>query len=469
MTPIRTKDSLLSPLADPVYRRLFAAQVTSLTGTGLGTVALVLLAYELAGGAAGAVLGTALALKMVAYIGIAPLAGAIAHRVPRKALLVALDLARAALVLLLPFVTAVWQVYALIFAISALAAGFTPLFQAVIPELLPEARRYTQALSLSRIAYELETLLSPAIAAVALTVVQFDTLFVANAATFLLSAGLVLATALPRAKVPERAAGMWENLSFGIRGYLRTPRLRGLVTVTFATALAGAMVIVNTVVYVRALLGGSEALTAAAFAASGAGAVLAALALPRVSERFGLRAVVLAGGGLAAVALSAGTLLPGLGGLFALWLLIGVAASLAQTPAGRLVAVSCREGDRPAFFAAHFSLSHLCWLVGYLLAGWLGSAAGLAATFAVAAACALIATVLGALIWPRVETGLRAPALEHEHGALEHAHLHVHDAHHRHAHEGREGPEPHAHPHEHVPVTHRHPFVIDLHHPFWPK
>ena len=62
---------MLSPLADPVYRRLFAAQTIALVGTGLATVALALLAYDLVGGDAGAVLGTALALKMVAYVGVA--------------------------------------------------------------------------------------------------------------------------------------------------------------------------------------------------------------------------------------------------------------------------------------------------------------------------------------------------------------------------------------------------------------
>ncbi len=57
---------MLSPLSDPTYRRLFLAQVLSLLGTGLATVALGLLAFELAGAEAGAVLGTALAIKMVA-------------------------------------------------------------------------------------------------------------------------------------------------------------------------------------------------------------------------------------------------------------------------------------------------------------------------------------------------------------------------------------------------------------------
>jgi hypothetical protein len=62
------------PLRNPIYRRLFAAQIIALTGTGLLTVALGLLAYDLAGQNAGAVLGTALAVKMIAYVCIAPIA-----------------------------------------------------------------------------------------------------------------------------------------------------------------------------------------------------------------------------------------------------------------------------------------------------------------------------------------------------------------------------------------------------------
>ena len=44
---------MLSILADRTYRHLFAAQVVALLGTGLATVALSLLAYDLAGGRAG--------------------------------------------------------------------------------------------------------------------------------------------------------------------------------------------------------------------------------------------------------------------------------------------------------------------------------------------------------------------------------------------------------------------------------
>ena len=55
---------MLSVLNNRTYRHLFTAQVIALVGTGLMTVALGLLAYELAGADAGAVIGTALAIKM---------------------------------------------------------------------------------------------------------------------------------------------------------------------------------------------------------------------------------------------------------------------------------------------------------------------------------------------------------------------------------------------------------------------
>ncbi|MBA7465234.1 hypothetical protein ES707_00396 [subsurface metagenome] len=47
----------------------------ALIGTGLMTVALGLLAFRIAGENAGAVLGTALAIKMVAYVLVAPIVG----------------------------------------------------------------------------------------------------------------------------------------------------------------------------------------------------------------------------------------------------------------------------------------------------------------------------------------------------------------------------------------------------------
>jgi MFS family permease len=457
--------AMASPLENRIYRRLFTAQVVALIGTGLSTVALALLAYDLAGGDAGAVLGTALALKMVAYVGIAPIVGGLAHLMPRRRLLIALDVARAALVACLPFVTEVWQIYLLIFLLNACSAGFTPTFQATIPDVLPDEAQYTRALSLSRVAYDLENLLSPAIAAAALVLLSYDALFAANAVAFLVSAVLVFSVSLPSPKPHEREQGVWHNLSFGVAAYLKTPRLRGLLALSFAVAVAGAMVIVNTVVYVRDRLGGTESDTAVALAAAGAGSMVVALVLPRLLDRLPDRPVMVAGG----VALTAGLVMglsgPGMIALLFIWFVLGAGSSLVQTPTGRLLRRSAHEGDRPAIFAAQFALSHACWLIAYPLAGWVGGLLGLTTAFAVLAAVAAIATVAALAVWPARD----AVELEHVHAAQEHEHLHVHDEHHQHEHEGWEGPEPHRHPHRHVPLKHTHRHVIDLHHTQWPR
>ncbi len=455
---------MTSPLLDRTYRRLFAAQVIALAGTGLSTVALALLAYDLAGGNAGVVLGMALALKMIAYVGIAPIVGGFAHRLPRRRLLIGLDLARAACIACLPFVTEIWQIYVLIFLLSACSAGFTPTFQATIPDVLPDEARYTRALSLSRLAYDLENLLSPMFAAAALVVLTYDALFTANALAFLISALLVLSVRLPAPKPHERERGLWHNLSFGVRAYLKTPRLRGLLALSMAASAGGAMVIVNTVVYVRDHLGGTERDTALALAAAGAGSVLVALVLPRLLDRLPDRPFMLGGGFLLGAGLLLGLTDPALPGLLAIWLVLGAGASLIQTPAGRLLRRSAQDSDRPAVFAAQFALSHACWLIAYPLAGWVGGSFGLTATFALLAVLALAATAGALCLWPADER----PELEHRHEALEHEHLHVHDEHHDHEHEGWEGPEPHRHGHRHAPLRHKHVFVIDLHHSAWP-
>src|SRR6187200_1695322 len=217
--------TMLDVLLDRTYRHLFAAQVVALIGTGLLTVALGLLAYDLAGPEAGAVLGTALAIKMVAYVGVAPVVGAYADRLPRRGFLVAMDLVRAGIALLLPFVTEVWQVYILIFLLQSASAAFTPTFQATIPDVLPEEKDYTRALSLSRLAYDLESILSPTLAAALLTVIGFHWLFGGTVIGFLASAALVLSVRLPQPAQPERRGGIYDKTTRGLRIYLGTPRL----------------------------------------------------------------------------------------------------------------------------------------------------------------------------------------------------------------------------------------------------
>ncbi|AGY91188.1 hypothetical protein SPICUR_00815 [Spiribacter curvatus] len=397
---------MLDVLADRAYRHLLAAQVIALLGTGLATVALGLLAYDLAGDKASLVLGTVFTIKMVAYVGIAPIAGAFADRFNRRHLLVGLDLVRALAAISLPFVTEVWHVYALIFMLQSASAAFTPTFQATIPDVLTDEARYTRALSLSRLAYDLENIISPALAALLLVVLTYDALFIGTVIGFLASAALVVTVLLPKAEIPERR-GIYDRTTRGIRIYLATPRLRGLLALNLAAAAGGALVLVNTPLLVRSLLGRPESAVAWALFAFGAGSMLSALVLPQLLDRLSDRPVMMSGAGtmlMGLLGLIVGVSGNGLswGMLLSAWFVIGLGYAAVLTPSGRLLKRSSGSADRPALFAAQFALSHACWLVTYPLSGWLMTELGLTTVLAVIAAVVLLGAWLATRVWPRV-------------------------------------------------------------------
>ncbi len=173
--------------------------------------------------------------------------------------------------------------------------------------------------------------------------------------------------------------------------------------------------------------------------------MIAAVALPALLERVTERRLMVAGAMLMAVALLA---LAGWVTAFDLtwvslliaWALAGIGYSAALTPSGRLLRRSAHPGDRPALFAAQFSLSHVCWLMTYPLAGWLMTAAGPVPALLVLGVISVAAIGIGLVIWPAEDI----EALEHHHDNL-----------------------PLDHPHLQGERTHTHPCVIDEHHARW--
>jgi MFS family permease len=443
---------LLSVLRNRTYRHLFSAQVIALVGTGLATVALSLLAYDLAGANAGAVLGTALAIKMLAYLFIGPIATALAERLSRRTLMVAMDVARAAVALALPFVTEVWQVYVLVLVLQSASAAFTPTFQATIPEVLTREEDYTKALSLSRLAYDLESLFSPAIAAVLLTLVGYQWLFTGTSVGFIASAVLVVSVVLPKLAPAPQGGGRWAKTTRGFRLYLATPRLRALLLMHLAVAASTAMVIVNTVVLVQDGLGRGSGDVAIALGAYGIGSMTTALLLPRLLKRLTDRQVMLPaaftlGAGLTVLTAALASDALGWAGLLALWAVLGAATGAILTPTGRLVTASSAPNDRPAAFAAQFSLSHGWFLITYPVAGLLAAQMNMTTAATALAFVAVAAAVTGFISWPKHDT----VAVEHVHAELDPDDPHLTDA--RPTSDG---------------WRHEHDFVIDGLHRHWP-
>ena len=439
---------MTGPLTNPAFRTLFAAQVASLLAVGLLTVALTLAAYRIGGASAGEILGLFLALKMVAYVVLAPLAEAVLRGKPRKPVMIGLDLGRMVLLVPMAFAATTLQIAVLSFAFFALAAAFTPLYQSVIPDVLPDEDTYSRALAWSRIAYTLEAVLSPVIAAALLGVIRPEYLFLAAAFAFVGSILALVATRFPAKEVGAGTKPFLKRAVNGLRIYRRTPRLRGLFLLNLALSLAMAWVLVNSVVFAAARLGDAETHYPVLMAFYGLGAAAGALLVPVLVRRFGERAVMVAGA-LGFAACGPVILLPlSYSGILALWSGFGLTSSLVLTPGGLVITRSAQREDRPAVFAAQFSLSHAGWLLAYPLAGWLGTAVGLTPALLVLSGLAIAVAVVATRVWPDQDPVQRT----HSHPELPEDHPHLQD----------------------VPASgpghqHRHDFRIDDLHPDWSR
>jgi predicted MFS family arabinose efflux permease len=412
---------MLRILRRRVYGCLFGAQVVSLLGTGLATVALGLLAYDIAGQRASLVLGTLMTVKMVAYVVVAPLASAAVAGLPRRAVLVGSEAVRVGAALCLPFAAQIWQVLLLVFVLQAASATFTPAFQSVIPLVLPEQDEYTEALSLSRLAEDLESIASPMLAAALLLVIPGQTLFLGTAIGFAASALLVIGAALPTgvgmpAGQDGPVAPFGERARSGISRFVRTPSLRPVLVLNMTVAAAVALVLVQTVVIVRSVLGLPDSWVAVFLGINGAGSMGTALLLPKVLARVPERTVMLRAGVLLPLGAAAAGLVAGAGdvgwapaALGALWFLIGVGWSAVETPMARIIRRSVDSDGLPAAFAAQFSLSHACWLISYPLAGILGQL-GITACGLALAAIAAATLAAAAIIWNPGADGTEAQA-----------------------------------------------------------
>lgn len=397
------------------FRLLFGAQIISLLGSGVTTVGLALFAYQLTGGAsATAVIGNALTLRILAFLLFSQPAGVIADRASRKKILIAADVLRFGLLAFFPFIDTVWQVYALIFAINAVTAFFTPTFEASIPEVVGD-EHYVKALSLSRVAVDVEAVAAPAVAGILVALLGVRWVFWFDAFTYLVSALLVVIASLPHVRktlTPLSLRTFLSEITTGTRVLLREPSLRQALTLSFAEATAGAAAIVVTVAYVRDVLGRGETAFAVVMAGLGLGSSLAAILLGRATGRYERgardRAVLhgrrhawasralLAGGLVLGLLLLPGALAPPFAVFALLWVLNGAGQALIAIPSSTLLAEHTQEEERGRAYAAHFALTHACWLVTYPAVGHAASRWGAPLTFT-AAGFVCLAVTLAAL------------------------------------------------------------------------
>ena len=374
---------MLSVLSEKSFRNLFFAQNFSLLGNGLATIAISLLAFDLAGRNAALILSGLFTIKMLIYVIFSPFAGAIADKFDTKKYLIIQDVIRAIAAFGLIFVREIWHLYIIIVLIYLSTAAFTPIYQSAIPKIFKDETDYTKALSLFRIAQDMENILSYALATLLLLFLSYNLLFVGTFIGYFVSALLISGIIFP---FLSKTSGKKEdnfsiNPTLGIKRYLNISELRGLMFLNLAVSAGGSMILVNTIILVRSSLELSEIAFSITMLVFGAGCIFAAIIIPYLSKEMTVSRIMLAGSNLLSlvfVALAFWLILFDFIWFVLLlaWFISGFGYTLLLTPMGRVIRKVSSADEFSQVYSAQFSLSHLCWLFMYPLSGYLMTISG---------------------------------------------------------------------------------------------
>ena len=224
-----------------------------------------------------------------------PIGGALADRVPRKALLLSTTGVQTALATLLAYLAATGQPSAVVVTLivfgegCAQAIGF-PTYQSVLPDLVPP-EDLVGAVALSSAQWNLGRVLGPALAGLAISIGGYAWAFGINAASFFALIAAVLLLHLP----PPRPSGLTIRRSIvqGVGYVRRDPGLRVVMGYMFVNTFLAAPFIALVPAMSLLVLHEGKAGTAVLVTAQGLGAVTMALTLGNLAARFGSRRVLL--------------------------------------------------------------------------------------------------------------------------------------------------------------------------------
>ena len=205
-----------------VMRRVWYAQIVSLFGDFLALFAVIALVSFSMRGSPKAVIGVQLAY-MLPIVFIGPLAGVFVDRWPIKPTLVASDVIRAALAMLLIPSTSIWQVYLVLAALSCVSAFFGPAQQVTIRTHVP-ATGLIAANALMQIAFMGSRIVGPATAGAIATTFGPRVCYAVDVISFVLSAALIGSVAIRRpaasasaqASSSNRIHAIWADMGQGV-------------------------------------------------------------------------------------------------------------------------------------------------------------------------------------------------------------------------------------------------------------
>jgi len=271
---------------------LWLGQLVSLAGDWVLFVALPFFIFQLTG----SILQTGLMfiVQAIPRIVLGSVAGVFVDRWNRRWTMIASDLSRAALLLLLLLVHSIsllWLIYVVSFVQTTIAQFFEPASNAFIPSLVEE-ERLVEANSLASFNDAVTRLIGPPLGGALFALVGLASVVWIDSATFVFSALMVLLIRLPRkiaqqdtekeAKRVDRH--LWREWLEGVRLIGRSRIVGGVFLAVGITMIEQGMLNVLLVPFVKNVMHGSSVVFGTLITAQGIGSLIGTVLIGRVAK-----------------------------------------------------------------------------------------------------------------------------------------------------------------------------------------
>lgn len=381
---------------------LWLAHLVSTFGDWLALIALFSLVAFRFRGTAYHVAGILIAFT-IPWAFLAPIAGVFVDRWNVKRTMIASDLIRAALAGLLGFASGVYQIYFLVFALSAVSCFFVPAQNVAIPVLVrKEELLVANALNAQTIQFN--RIISPAIAGVLVAWAGEKVCFYLDSLTFVFSASMLAMISMARTPTISGGGlrGVFVQFLEGFNFLAMHPALRFVTLAITAAVLAVGAVDALMAIYVRDILRSEAQIFGALLSLVAGGTILGALLIGKFGQRRSkvyLVVVGILGVGLGIFVLAAaGRALPAL--ISCVWL--GLCVSAVLIPSQTLMQEETPQTILGRVTGTSSALTTVSTLVSVALAGKIADWIGIRNLFN-AVACFLILLVLLGYLYARVK------------------------------------------------------------------
>jgi len=396
--------SSLQPLRRRNFALIWSAALVSNVGSWMQTVAVGALVTEATGKSAWTGIVAAAAFIPIGIF--APIGGALADRVDRRRYFIITTIGETFFATLLAVVVATgnhepWLVTVIVFCGGVLTALGFPAYQAIIPELVPK-EELLAAMSLGAAQYNLGRVVGPALAGIAIVAGSYELAFAINAASYGAVIVALLLSHFAERPHPVEQTTLRQQIATGIRAAFQEPGCRLAIQLIAITALLiSPFIALIPAVAINLFHEGARG-TSVLVTAQGIGAVIGALALTPLADRYGRRRVLVTDLTL---------VLPATIVLYyaapTIWTaaaaLVAVGAAYIGVLSGLIFVVQLRapEAFRARILSIYMVSLGVVYPFGAILQGELGDTFGLRGV-AIGAALVFIA-VVGFVLWSRAE------------------------------------------------------------------